>query len=204
MANKKKQELDIPCALALRAPLWLEQTSLASFNLLLRKTKGAVLLSAFTHEGKIKMSKILVYSAIWAMLLGPLSAWASPLTSPKTDETIVSASQASDLASQCRIEARQRHNVGVFPRKLSRNSAVVRRHSIALIEFCDAFEGKPSTEFWIVISRSSAPSDRQSEFLSACLSEANGGRRTVFKPSRRHVEGMAAICREMSEKLPSE
>lgn len=203
MANKKKKEHPFPRAIWLWPTRWLEQTMFGNFQYGSAQNKRPYTLPIFTHGRTINMSKILVQSAILLTLFGPLSSWAGEPVSPKIEDAILSAPKALELASQCRAEARQKHNLGVFPRKQSRNSAVLRRHSIALVEFCDAFEGKPSNEFWNVISPSNDPSDRPRDFLSACLSEENGGRRTVFKPSRRHIERMASICREMSEKLPS-
>ena len=100
------------------------------------------------------MSKILMHSAILLALFGPISSWADEPVPSKTNDTVMSAPQSADLAIQCRTEARQNHDVGVFSRKQSRNSAAVRVHSLALDKFCDAFEGKASQEFWDQISAS--------------------------------------------------
>lgn len=150
------------------------------------------------------MSKILMHSAILLTLFGPISSWADEPVPSKMNDTVMSAPQSADLAIQCRNEAEQNHNVGVFPRKQSRNSAVVRLHARTLVKFCDAFEGKASQEFWDQISASKKPSERQEAFLRACLSEANGGRSTVFKPARQHIERMSSICQKMADNLPSE
>lgn len=145
-----------------------------------------------------------MHSAILLTLFGPISSWADEPVPSKMSDTVMSALQSADLATQCRNEAEQNHNVGVFPRKLSKNSAVVRLHARALVKFCDAFEGKASQEFWDQISASKKPSERKEAFLRACLSEANGGRSTVFKPAQEHVVRMSAICQKMSENLPSD
>jgi hypothetical protein len=150
------------------------------------------------------MSKMLLLSVIILTQIGPATAGATEPVMPQRNTVVAAASDVSELAGRCRAEAQQTHNVGVFPRRRPGNSVAVRRHSLALIKFCDAYEGKSSREFWDQISASKEPSERQETFLRACLSQANGGRSTVFKPARQHIERMSSICEEMSEKLPSE
>ncbi len=173
-------------------------------DLAVPNANSLLLLSTFTQMRKFNMSKILMHSVILLTLFGPLNSWASQPVPSKIDDRTLYSSQSADLAIQCRNEARQNHDVGVFPRKQSRNSAAVRVHSRALDKFCDAFEGKASQEFWDQISASKKPSERQEAFLRACLAEANGGRSTVFKPARQHIERMSSICQKMADDLPSE
>lgn len=148
------------------------------------------------------MLKILLQSAILLTLLGPLPSLADEAVLPKKKGSPVSAPQSEDLGLLCRKEARQIHDVGVFPRKQPKNSAVVRRHALRLIKFCDAYDGGASEKFWDQISATNEPIERREAFLNACLAEANGGRATVFRPSREHIVRMSAICQEMAQNLP--